>query len=31
VTIDGLRTGDIAFGEAAVSTKALGDAILAML
>ncbi len=31
VTVDGLRTGDIAFGQSAVGTRAMADAIIANL
>jgi 3-isopropylmalate dehydrogenase len=31
VTVDGVRTGDIAFGRASVGTKAMADAIIARL
>ena len=31
VTVDGVRTGDIAFGKASVGTKAMADAIIANL
>jgi 3-isopropylmalate dehydrogenase len=31
VTVDGYRTGDIAFGKPSVGTKAMADAIIANL